>query len=87
MAKALMGHIGFAPDSRIIAELRRLQEQVRRLEADNDRLRSDNARLVRELTVDHDMTSDGIRLHEEMLTLTAEQDLRVDENVPAPALT
>jgi len=75
MAKALMGHVGFAPDTRIVAELQRLRDKVRRLQADNESLYAANAALaeqVRELQIQH-----------EMLALSADRQLDVDE----PALS
>jgi len=75
MAKALMGHVGFAPDTRIVAELQRLRDRVRLLQADNAKLSAANSALaeqVHELEIQH-----------EMLTLSADRQLDVDE----PALS
>lgn len=41
MAKALRGHIG-GPDPRMLAEMRRLQQQIRDLESGLVRLQEDN---------------------------------------------
>jgi cell division protein FtsB len=79
MAKALLGHVGFAPDHRIVAELQRLRATVRRLQADNDRLLAANAALAEQV---HDL-----QLHSEMLTLSAERQLDVDEPIAHAALT
>ncbi len=45
MAKALIGHVG-GPDTRVIMEMRRLQERVRSLETEVVRLRAENDRLA-----------------------------------------
>jgi hypothetical protein len=41
MAKALLGHIG-GPDPRMLAEMRRLQQQIRDLESELVRLQEEN---------------------------------------------
>ena len=41
MAKALLGHIG-GPDPRMLAEMRRLQQQIRDLESELVRLQEQN---------------------------------------------
>ena len=41
MAKALLGHLG-GPDPRMLAEMRRLQQQIRDLESGLVRLQEDN---------------------------------------------
>lgn len=41
MAKALLGHIG-GPDPRMLAEMRRLQQQIGDLESELVRLQEDN---------------------------------------------
>ena len=41
MAKALLGHIG-GPDPRMLAEMRRLQQQIRDLESELVRLQQEN---------------------------------------------
>ena len=43
MAKALLGHVGIAPDMRALAEIRRLQQRVRELEAEVADLRATQA--------------------------------------------
>ena len=45
MAKALYGHVGSAPDRRLIDEVTRLRAQVRELEFEVARLRAENDRL------------------------------------------
>ena len=45
MAKALIGHVG-GSDTRVVMEMRRLQERVRSLEAEVLRLRSENDALA-----------------------------------------
>ena len=40
MAKALIGHLGTAPDLRLVSELRRLQRRVKELEAELADVRS-----------------------------------------------
>jgi hypothetical protein len=49
MAKALIGHVG-GPDTRVIMEMRRLQERVRTLETEVLRLRAENDRLAAGVT-------------------------------------
>jgi cell division protein FtsB len=78
MAKALMGHVGFALDVRAADELRSLRERVRRLQSENDQLRQTNLALQDEL---HDL-----RLQQEMLALSAERQLDVDQPAAQPAL-
>jgi hypothetical protein len=46
MAKALYGHVGSAPDRRMLDEVTRLRTRVRDLEIEVMRLRADNDRLV-----------------------------------------
>lgn len=46
MAKALFGHVGVAPDKRMLDEVTRLRAQVRDLEIEVMRLRAENDRLV-----------------------------------------
>jgi hypothetical protein len=46
MAKALYGHVGSAPDKRMLDEVTRLRTRVRDLEIEVMRLRADNDRLV-----------------------------------------
>jgi hypothetical protein len=46
MAKALYGHVGSAPDMRLLDEVTRLRTRVRDLEVEVMRLRAENDRLV-----------------------------------------
>src|SRR5215217_5713845 len=46
MAKALFGHVGSAPDRRIIDEVTQLRAKVRALEFEVTRLRAENDRLA-----------------------------------------
>jgi len=46
MAKALYGHVGSAPDKRLLDEVTRLRCRVRDLEVEVIRLRAENDRLV-----------------------------------------
>ena len=46
MAKALYGHVGSAPDWRVLDEVNRLRARVRNLEIEVMRLRAENDRLV-----------------------------------------
>ena len=46
MAKALYGHVGGAPDKRMLDEVTRLRARVRDLEVEVMRLRAENDRLV-----------------------------------------
>ncbi len=46
MAKALYGHVGSAPDKRLLDEVTRLRTRVRDLEIEVMRLRAENDRLV-----------------------------------------
>ena len=46
MAKALYGHVGSAPDRRVLDEVTRLRTRVRDLEIEVMRLRAENDRLV-----------------------------------------
>ncbi|MFL6138027.1 MAG: hypothetical protein ACJ74O_09535 [Frankiaceae bacterium] len=55
MAKALLGHVGLAPDHRLVADMRRLQQRVAELEAEVVRLRGLNDALSAHLTVTDDM--------------------------------
>ena len=45
MAKALFGHVG-GPDTRMVCEMRRLQQRVRDLEAELVRLQEENEALT-----------------------------------------
>lgn len=78
MAKALMGHVGFALDPRAVAELTRLRERVRLLETDNAKLREANIALQDQM---HD-----VRLHHEMVALSVEQEIDVEPAGAEPAL-
>lgn len=51
MAKALYGHVGQAPDRRMLDEVTKLRAKVRSLEFEVTRLRADNDRLVTEVKV------------------------------------
>ncbi|HLL67120.1 MAG TPA: hypothetical protein VK453_15655 [Micromonosporaceae bacterium] len=46
MAKALYGHVGSAPDRRLLDEVTQLRAKVRALEFETARLRADNDRLA-----------------------------------------
>jgi hypothetical protein len=46
MAKALYGHVGSAPDRRMLDEVTKLRSRVRDLEIEVMRLRAENDRLV-----------------------------------------
>jgi hypothetical protein len=46
MAKALFGHVGAAPDRRLIDEVTRLRSRVQALEFEVTRLRAENDRLA-----------------------------------------
>ena len=46
MAKALYGHVGSAPDKRMLDEVTRLRTRVQDLEIEVMRLRAENDRLV-----------------------------------------
>ncbi len=46
MAKALYGHVGSAPDKRLLDEVARLRTRVRDLEIEVMRLHAENDRLV-----------------------------------------
>jgi hypothetical protein len=46
MAKALFGHVGGAPDRRLLDEVTHLRSKVRTLEFEITRLRAENDRLV-----------------------------------------
>jgi hypothetical protein len=55
MAKALLGHVGLAPDFRLVADVRRLQARVAELEAELTRLRAVNEALTSHVTVSDDL--------------------------------
>jgi hypothetical protein len=46
MAKALYGHVGSAPERRMLDEVNRLRTRVQELEVEVMRLRAENDRLV-----------------------------------------
>jgi hypothetical protein len=46
MAKALFGHVGSAPDRRLLDEVTQLRAKVRTLEFEITRLRAENDRLA-----------------------------------------
>lgn len=46
MAKALFGHVGSAPDRRMLDEVTKLRAKVRALEFEVTRLRAENDRLA-----------------------------------------
>jgi hypothetical protein len=46
MAKALFGHVGSAPDRRVLDEVTQLRAKVRALEFEVTRLRAENDRLA-----------------------------------------
>jgi hypothetical protein len=46
MAKALYGHVGMAPDRRLLDEVTRLRSRVQDLEFEVTRLRAENDRLA-----------------------------------------
>jgi hypothetical protein len=46
MAKALFGHVGGAPDRRLLDEVTQLRAKVRSLEFEVTRLRAENDRLA-----------------------------------------
>lgn len=54
MAKALLGHIGLAPDHRLADDVRRLQRRVAELEAEVARLQAANDALSAHVTVHDD---------------------------------
>ncbi|ADD41817.1 hypothetical protein [Stackebrandtia nassauensis] len=64
MAKALFGHVGQAPDRRMLDEVTKLRAKVRSLEFEVTRLRADNDRLITEVA----STEEINRLSEPVLT-------------------
>jgi hypothetical protein len=64
MAKALYGHVGMAPDRRLLDEVTRLRARVQDLEFEVTRLRAENDRLAA-AAADKD---DLLRLTEPALT-------------------
>jgi len=55
MAKALYGHVGSAPDKRMLDEVTRLRTRVRDLEIEVMRIRAENDRLVATLADSNDL--------------------------------
>jgi len=55
MAKALYGHVGAAPDRRLLQEVHLLRARVRELEFEVTRLKADNDRLAAALDQHDDM--------------------------------
>ena len=64
MAKALYGHVGQAPDRRMLDEVTKLRAKVRNLEFEVTRLRADNDRLITEVASSEEIS----RLSEPALT-------------------
>jgi hypothetical protein len=64
MAKALYGHVGAAPDRRLLDEVTKLRAMVRALEFEVTRLRAENDRLAAAAAE----TDDLLRLTEPALT-------------------
>lgn len=62
MAKALYGHIGQAPNKRLLEEVVQLRARVRNLETELAELRS------RDAEIEHDQVEELMRLHEPALT-------------------
>jgi hypothetical protein len=52
MAKALYGHVGSAPDQRLLDEVSRLRTRVRDLEIEVMRLRAENDRLAADVSAE-----------------------------------
>ena len=65
MAKALYGHVGAAPDRRLLDEVTRLRSRVQALEFEGTRLRAENDRLAAAASAEAD---DILRLTEPALT-------------------
>jgi hypothetical protein len=59
MAKALYGHVGSAPDQRLLDEVTRLRTRVRDLEIEVMRLRAENDRLVADASRAEDLLHIG----------------------------
>ncbi len=64
MAKALYGHVGSAPDRRLLDEVTKLRAKVQSLEFEVTRLRAENDRLAAAATEAGDL----LRLAEPALT-------------------
>jgi hypothetical protein len=73
MAKALFGHVGLVPDTRMLTEMRRLRERVRELEGEVARLEA--------------ALKGGLRVDEDMLTLSVPDTVgeQVERVEPVPA--
>lgn len=54
MAKALFGHVGAAPDRRLLDEVTRLRSRVQALEFEVTRLRAENDRLEAAVSAESD---------------------------------
>jgi uncharacterized small protein (DUF1192 family) len=65
MAKALYGHVGSAPDRRLLDEVTRLRARVQALEFEITRLRAENDRLAAAAAAEAD---ELLRLPEPALT-------------------
>ena len=65
MPKALYGHVGAAPDRRLLDEVTRLRSRVQALEFEITRLRAENDRLAAAASAEAD---DILRLTEPALT-------------------
>jgi hypothetical protein len=72
MAKALLGHVGLGPDVRTLAEVRRLRDRVRELEHEVARLQA--------------ALSGGLRVDEDMLTLSVPDTVGEQVEQAEPAL-
>lgn len=59
MAKALFGHVGVGPDTRLVTEIARLRGRLAELEDEVARLRRTNEMLV-----------SAVRVHEDVLSLS-----------------
>ena len=57
MAKALLGHVGFSADVRLVDEVRRLRTLVARLEAELAQVRAVNDVLAASVTVEDDLST------------------------------
>jgi len=55
MAKALLGHVGLAPDHLLVSDLRRLRSRVVELEAEIERLRAVNEALTSRVAISDDL--------------------------------
>src|SRR3954454_22357256 len=72
MAKALFGHVGAAPDRRLLDEVTRLRSRVQALEFEVTRLRAENDRLAAAAAEADDI----LRLTEPALTCAPAADRR-----------